>query len=145
MTPHFRYLRTVIKHKYYVFIAGFKFGVPLYRLIIHDWSKFLPSEWFPYVDKFERSNDSLAFEIAWLKHKHRNPHHWEYWVDNEGDCYLPPPSYLREMVADWMAAGKAYEGEWPTENNWVWYTNNQHKIRLKGAARVYVEELMKRI
>ena len=40
MLPHLRYLSYVLRHKWYVLWAGLWLGVPLWRLLIHDWSKF---------------------------------------------------------------------------------------------------------
>jgi hypothetical protein len=34
-----KYFWLTIMHKWFVFLAGFKTGAPLWRLIIHDWSK----------------------------------------------------------------------------------------------------------
>jgi hypothetical protein len=52
MKKHFQYLSYVVRHKWFVLLAGLRTGAPLWRLIIHDWSKFLPCEWFPYVNYF---------------------------------------------------------------------------------------------
>jgi hypothetical protein len=56
MRPHLRYLRYVLLHKLYVFRAGVAINGwrPWWvlRLLIHDWSKFRPSEWRPYVTHF---------------------------------------------------------------------------------------------
>lgn len=64
MRPHLQYLKYVLLHKLYVFAAGvavarihnhlgiFGWIGWLWRLIRHDWSKFLPSEWTPYVENF---------------------------------------------------------------------------------------------
>lgn len=41
-----------MRHKLFVFCAGVEIGAPLWRLVIHDWSKFLPCEWFPYTRFF---------------------------------------------------------------------------------------------
>lgn len=53
---HRRYLRYVLLHKAYVFAAGVRLNgwSPrwLWRLLIHDLSKFRPSEWRPYVAMF---------------------------------------------------------------------------------------------
>jgi len=81
---HFKYLSYVVRHKWFVFRAGLRTGAPLHRLLIHDWSKFLPSEWLPYVNNFygDRKTNSTkaAFDLAWLRHQKRNKHHWQYWV-----------------------------------------------------------------
>jgi hypothetical protein len=49
---HLRYLSYVLRHKWWVLVAGLKVGAPLWRLLIHDWSKFTPAEWGPYVATF---------------------------------------------------------------------------------------------
>jgi hypothetical protein len=41
-----------VRHKWFVLLAGLKTGAPLWRLIIHDWSKFTPAERGPYVRPF---------------------------------------------------------------------------------------------
>lgn len=62
VTPHLRYLRYVLLHKFYVLRAGLAIakvrGAPearlrwWWRLLVHDWSKFTRAEWTPYVDRF---------------------------------------------------------------------------------------------
>ncbi len=76
MRDHFKYLRYVLRHKYHVAHGGFIFKVSLWRILKHDWSKFLPIEWFPYVDHFYGGRDVkrphglgiVAFDRAWLHH-----------------------------------------------------------------------------
>lgn len=90
MSKHYANLKYLIYHKWQVFRVGLFFGVPIHQLIIHDWSKFLPSEWFPYANHFFATtnrvrsyvpkDDDEAFNKAWLLHQRRNPHHWQYWV-----------------------------------------------------------------
>lgn len=52
MKAHFRYLSYVLRHKWFVLRAGLRVRAPLWRLLIHDWSKFTPAEWGPYVANF---------------------------------------------------------------------------------------------
>lgn len=42
--PTLKYMSLTMVHKWYVFLAGLKTGAPIWRLIIHDWSKFTPAE-----------------------------------------------------------------------------------------------------
>lgn len=49
---NWNYLKYVVRHKWFVFWACRALGVPLWQSIVHDWTKFLPSEWFPYVRYF---------------------------------------------------------------------------------------------
>lgn len=143
MLPTLKYLWLTTKHKAFVFRAGLKTKAPLWRLIIHDWSKYLPSE-APHYGRqfFGDQSDPLGFSYAWLHHQRNNPHHWEYWVPvtghnrgGYGDLEpLPMPDWaVREMVADWYGASRAYEGRWPWTFNtifeWTWFDQNWPKIR----------------
>jgi len=80
-----KYLWQVLRHKWFIFIEACKLGIPWLGLI-HDWSKFLPSEFFPYTRYFrggKSPNDEphgIDFDYAWLNHQRRNKHHWQYWV-----------------------------------------------------------------
>lgn len=157
MSAHFRYLSYVIRHKWFVFLAGLKTDAPLWRLVIHDWSKFLPSEWFPYVEMFHGLGQTIdrvyerekyapiknAFDRAWLHHQHANPHHWQHWVlrEDSGATKLlqMPEHFIREMVADWMGAGRAITGRWETAE---WYAKNREKILMTEPTRVLVEALL---
>jgi hypothetical protein len=158
MRPHLRYASYVARHKWFVFLAGRKTGAPLWRLVIHDWSKLLPSEWFPYTMKFygnwgtaESLDDAdriqvavnRAFDMAWLRHQHRNPHHWQHWVlrEDDGDTQAlrMPDVFVREMVADWMGAGRARAGQWESGK---WYDANAHRIVLHPDVRALVERLI---
>lgn len=51
MNKHLQYLRYVVKHKFCTLVECYKLGI-LWRGIIHDLSKFSPSEWSPYVEWF---------------------------------------------------------------------------------------------
>lgn len=51
---------------------------------------------------------------------------------------LPMPErYAREMVADWMGAGRAITGRWETP---TWYAQNRHNMVLHPDTRAYVEQ-----
>lgn len=166
MTAHLRYASYVIRHKWFVFRAGLKTKAPIWRLVIHDWSKLTPAEWFPYVQTFygwktedykqaARHNVWMkgargsewrspgAFDRAWLHHQHRNPHHWQHWLlrEDDGDTKAleMPEKFVREMVADWMGAGRAITGKWEVTD---WYAKNAAKIVLHPDSRALAESLM---
>jgi hypothetical protein len=144
---YFKYLKKLLLHKWYVFCAGILIGVPIFRLIIHDWSKFLPSEFFPYaryswenkdnplfdkhLDKNRLDKTQKDFDRAWLLHQNRNPHHWQFWIlvydeDPKVQSSLQmPQSYIREMVADWMGATRAYTKSWDMT---AWLRKNQENF-----------------
>jgi hypothetical protein len=145
MRPHLRYASYVARHKWFVLRAGLGTGAPLWRLVIHDWSKMSHAEWTPYVKTFydaERASPE-AFDAAWLHHQHRNPHHWQHWLLREDDgltktLQMPEP-LVREMVADWMGAGRAITGKWGVE---AWYCSSKHKMQLHPKTQRLVEALI---
>lgn len=147
MGKHWHYARYLARHKWFVLVAGRRLQVPLWRLLIHDWSKFLPSEWVPYAEYFyggpHTPEGSAAFDRAWLKHQHRQPHHWQHWLlrlDDGGVRVLDiPDAFLREMVADWMGAGRAITGRWAVQE---WYLRQRTRLELSHPSRTRVEELI---
>jgi hypothetical protein len=122
VSPHLRYLAYVLTHKFWVAWFGLRLGVPIWRLIVHDASKFGRAEWGPYVRKFYWSSPLTPygeerFAAAWLHHWTHNPHHWEYFAHVQHplltvpapleDPSEMPETFVREMVADWHGAGRA--------------------------------------
>ena len=117
----FGHLKTVLIHKFWVFYYACKLGI-VWQGIVHDLSKFSPVEFFESVKFYQGGKKSpipvvkkeLGYSKAWQHHKGRNPHHYEYWTDNydSGTTAIKIPyKYVLEMVADWLGAGKAYNGK----------------------------------
>lgn len=139
MIPTLQYLWLTLRHKLFVFRAGLRTGAPIWRLVVHDWSKFTPAE-APHYGRqfFGAKDDPDGFARAWLHHVHCNPHHWEHWIPitghgrgDSGDLVpLPMPEWaVREMVADWLGASRAYGGSWPlTFFGWAWFCDNWYSI-----------------
>lgn len=146
LVPMLRYIWLTLKHKRYVWVAGAWTGAPLWNLLIHDLSKFTPAE-APHYGRqfFGDKSDPLGFARAWNHHQKANPHHWEYWIPHSGHdrsgylggTPLPMPErYVREMVADWFGASRAYEGRYPTSlQEWPWLQQNFWKIDLHPETR----------
>lgn len=168
MSAHLKYLKYVLRHKWFVFLACLKLHVPIWQAIIHDWDKFLPDEWFPYVENFydkeKQGREGLdaiglyglaelapfgfyvkdRFDVAWLLHQKRNKHHWQFWIlvnDTDGTYPLPiPENHLREMLADWIGAGQAISGR---SDPSLWYDKNKAHMVLHPETRQSVEKLLK--
>lgn len=113
---YFRYFKYVLKHKWYVMLECWKMGL-IWQGIIHDISKFHPKEFFPYAHKFQGGDYAFKyfevendFQYAWLRHQHKNKHHWNYWIVNQikKDALPMPEKYVKEMVSDWKAMGKMF-------------------------------------
>jgi hypothetical protein len=101
MRKHWQYLKYVLRHKWFVFLYCLQYGL-VWRGIKHDWTKFLPSEWLPYVEYFHGKKEKTGrivsdanglhdemlppehvrehFDRAWNHHQKRNRHHWQDWL-----------------------------------------------------------------
>ena len=118
-----KHLRTINAHKKMVRKLCFKLG--LYKQgLLHDLSKYMPSEFLVGVKYYQgyrspnnMERETIGYSSAWLHHKGRNKHHYEYWVDYDPDGEKTlievemPLKYAAEMLADRIAASKNYEKE----------------------------------
>lgn len=121
------HLRTITEHKLLVMRHCFRVG--LYRQgLMHDLSKYMPSELlmgFCYYDDGKSSPNNeerrgKGYSKAWMHHKGRNRHHFEYWSDyalhaEEGKLPLQfvqmPRKYVAEMLMDRISASQNYNKE----------------------------------
>ncbi|MDD8048531.1 MAG: DUF5662 family protein [Thomasclavelia sp.] len=116
----FHHLKTITKHKYYVTTLCFRFGL-IKQGLLHDLSKYSITELKTGAKYWSgtRSPNSLerqekGYCTAWLHHKGRNKHHWEYWVDftSNGVTAAPMPlNYVVEMFCDRVGATMVYRGK----------------------------------
>lgn len=152
MKRHLAYLNYVLRHKWFVFLAARRVGCSLWQAIIHDWHKFLPSEWRPYAATFYKPDgskqyvESPEFSKAWNLHQKRGRHHWQHWLITWDRGTTEPlemdEKYVREMVADWMGAGRAITGAWDAPG---WYLKNKEKIQLHPETRKLVEKILTQV
>jgi hypothetical protein len=92
-----------------------------------------------------RTQESVKrdFDFAWLHHQKANKHHWQYWIivyDSEPEkleCIPMPDKYRREMLADWIGAGKAILGA--DADTKKWYLKNRENIILHNETRRWIE------
>ncbi len=130
-TPYvYRFIKhfiTITRHRMLVCEGCFKLGL-YYQGLVHDLSKYSPSEFLVGVKYFQGTRspnnaerEDIGYSSAWLHHKGRNKHHYEYWIDYNTrgefpgeDVLIPvdmPDRYLAEMVVDRIAASKVYKGK----------------------------------
>lgn len=119
------------------------FKVGLYRQgLLHDLSKYSLSEFLVGCRYYQGTRspnnaerEDIGYSRAWLHHKGRNRHHYEYWIDystdpNEGIIGMKMPvRYVIEMFIDRIAAAKTYRGSKYTDSYPLEYYE-------KGAARL---------
>ena len=126
------HLKTVVTHKHYVFIHCVKAGI-IWQGLVHDLSKFSPCEFIPGVRFFQGDKSpnigeraEYGYSLAWMHHKGRNRHHFEYWNDVNPDShkYEPvemPMKYVKEMFCDRLAATHIYNGDKYTDSDALKY------------------------
>ncbi len=104
-------------------VARHCFRVGMYwQGLTHDLSKYTPAEFWQgcrYYQGFQSPNnaerEAKGYSSAWLHHKGRNKHHYEYWIDyslKPRRCMAGmkmPLKYVNEMIMDRIAASKVYE------------------------------------
>lgn len=111
----FRHLHMVNKHRFLVFIHAVKCGI-FWQGLTHDLSKYSPTEFFESVKYYTGTGSPIhncrkhnGYSLAWLHHKGRNKHHFEYWYDVQNKVQMNIPyKYAVEHICDAMAASKCY-------------------------------------
>lgn len=142
------YFSYLIRHKFLVFKLCLEYRL-IWQGIIHDWTKFLPSEFVEY-SKYFASGKKTAIEYKWLEHLHKNKHHWQYWVllDNEGktQALRMPDRYVKEMIADWLSVA-IIERTQKEAVKWVmgWYEQRREQIVMHPDSRRLLEEELRKI
>jgi len=122
MNQAWNHFKTITRHRNLVMRHCFKVG--LYRRgLLHDLSKYGWTEFRVGMKYYQGTRSPNAAEredqgwsTAWMHHKGRNKHHFEYWNDlNTKSGYyesVPMPlNYVKEMFCDRVAASKIYKGK----------------------------------
>jgi len=132
MIKAWRHFCTITKHRWLVRQGCFRVGL-IWQGLTHDLSKYSRTEFSVGAKYFQGTRSPNAAERedkgyseAWMHHKGRNRHHYEYWSDMSPvtKLYEPVPmprKYLVEMVMDRRAACKVYEGKNYTDGSALTY------------------------
>jgi len=138
----YRHFLVITRHKWEVFKLCWKAGL-YWQGITHDLSKYSFAEFIEYAHYFQGTSSPVdaakrekGFCFAWQHHKGRNPHHYEFWVDNLDGGGVPlimPYKYAVEMLCDWIGAGKVYNAEkWTIKEPFEYFKN-----KIKGRAKIH--------
>ena len=113
---------TITRHRWLVRRGCFQVGL-YWQGLIHDISKYSPTEFCNGIKYYQGTRspnnaerEDKGYSEAWIHHKGRNRHHYEYWTDMnlQTRCYesVPVPrKYLVEMIMDRIAACRVYQGK----------------------------------
>jgi hypothetical protein len=143
---------TITKHKIKVGQLCFKIG--LYKQgLLHDFSKYAPCEFITGCKYYQGNRspnsaerDEKGYSIAWLHHKGRNKHHWEFWVDFTRKGLTPakmPSKYVLEMFCDRVAASMIYNGKnYKDSDPLDYYEGGKHSYIMHPQTRKLLEHLL---
>ena len=136
---------TITKHRHVVIKHCRKAGI-FWQGLRHDLSKYTPTEFIPSAKYYtgtrspnEGERELYGYSLAWIHHKGRNKHHFEYWTDYSPVSKVVEPvkmpmRYVAEMFCDRVAAGKIYNGDKYTDKSPVEYF-----MRAKGRRVIHPE------
>jgi len=132
-----KHFMTITKHKWWVFRFCIKAGIP-WQGIMHDLSKYSPTEFIVGARYYQgvrspnaAEREDIGYSTAWIHHKGRNRHHFEYWTDlnrqtGRYESVPMPRKYLAEMIMDRRAACMTYQGNAYTDASPYNYFASSH-------------------
>ena len=136
------HFKTITRHRHLVCRYCFRLGL-WGQGLTHDLSKYSPTEFLPgarYWQGTRSPNDverrRTGVSLAWLHHKGRNRHHFEYWIDyvirDDGRVEYGgnkmPLRFVAEMFCDRVAASKIYQKEKYTDKSPLeYFINGKHR------------------
>lgn len=145
----------ITHHRWVVFKLCCKIGEP-WRGFLHDLSKYSPTEFLEGIKYYvgdhspiQEEKKDRGYSKAWLHHKGRNKHHFEYWIDHRAPEPTPviPYKYAAEMICDKLAAGIVYEGK-----NWTkefelsyWESKEKNVVEMNPKMRDFVTEVFEEV
>ncbi len=121
------HFKIITRHRHMVIRHCKKAGI-LWQGLFHDLSKYSPTEFIPGAKYYqgtrspnEAEREEYGYSVAWMHHKGRNKHHFEYWTDynpktKRMEGVKMPVRYVKEMLCDRVAASKIYLGDAYTDD-----------------------------
>ena len=140
MFSPFAHFITITKHRHAVIRNCWHAGI-FWQGLGHDLSKYLPGEFLYGASHYqgtrspnEGEREEYGFSYAWMHHKGRNKHHFEYWTDYDPKTRVMSPvkmplRYVKEMFCDRLAASKIYMGDSYTDAAPLAYYNKGRATR----------------
>ena len=151
------HFKTITAHRHLVCRYCLRLGLVAQGLT-HDLSKYSPVEFLSgakYYQGDRSPNDAERIETgvsqAWLHHKGRNRHHFEYWVDYvrlpdgriDFKGHKMPIRYVAEMFCDRIAACRVYMGEKYTDASpWEYFQRGKNDIPIHPETAAELEKML---
>lgn len=152
---HFiKHFLTITHHRHKVIVHCFKAGI-LWQGLRHDLSKYTPTEFIPGAKYYqgtrspnEKERELFGYSKAWMHHKGRNRHHYEYWNDynpisKQIENVEMPIKYVIEMFCDRVAASKIYNGDaYKDSDSFTYFLRIRGKHRMHPNTEALLEKLL---
>lgn len=150
-----KHLCTITRHRLLVMKYCFRIGL-YWQGLTHDLSKYAPTEFLTgcrYYQGYRSPNNAeredKGYSSAWLHHKGRNKHHYEYWIDysletgKELAGMKMPVNYVAEMMMDRIAASRIYQGRAYTQHHpLAYYEQGRDAYVIHKDTRALLEHLL---
>ena len=149
-----KHFKTITHHRRLVRHGCFRVGL-YWQGLTHDLSKYSPIEFWTGVRYYQGNRspntaerEAKGYSEAWMHHKGRNKHHFEYWTDINPATrqYEPvemPRKYLAEMVMDRIAACKTYQGDRYNDGKPLeYYRWGKGRHLMHGETDAFLEKLL---
>ncbi|MBR5219187.1 MAG: catalase [Clostridia bacterium] len=149
-----KHFKLITRHRHAVIRHGFKAGI-FFQTLKHDLSKYSPTEFLAGAKHFKGNKSPnegeralYGYSSAWLHHKGRNRHHFEYWNDynpatKRVEPVKMPIKFVKEMFCDRVAASKIYKGKDYTDSHPLeYFTNGKETRKLNRAIHPETSDLI---
>lgn len=147
--------KTINTHKLHVTTLCFKSGL-IKQGLLHDLSKYSYTEFSRGVKYYQgfrspidKEKEITGYSLAWLHHKGRNKHHWDFWVDRKyNDSVLEalpmPFNYVLESCCDKIGASKVYGKEkYHDYYPYNFFMNSKERLCMHPKTAKQIEDLLK--
>ena len=134
-----QHFKTITRHKWLVLQGCARVGL-YWQGITHDLSKYSPAEFLIGARLYQGNRSPNAAEReqkgyseAWMHHKGRNRHHYEYWTDlsyltGKYESVEMPRRFFVEMIMDRRAACIVYQGaNYRDDSALIYYERSREK------------------
>ena len=149
-----QHFKTITKHRFLVMCGCFRVGL-IWQGLTHDLSKYSPTEFWTGACYYQGTRspntaerEDKGYSEAWMHHKGRNRHHYEYWTDmnrktRNYESVEMPRRYLVEMVMDRRAACMTYQGENYTDGSALQYfMGSRERELMHPNTRIQLEHIL---
>ena len=149
-----QHFKTITRHRWLVRSGCFRVGL-YWQGLTHDLSKYSPTEFFIGARYFQGDKSPNAAERtdkgyseAWMHHKGRNRHHYEYWTDmnrqtRNYEAVKMPRKYMVEQFMDRRAACIVYQGSAYTDKSaYDYFMNSRERQLMHPENRAELEFLL---